>query len=441
MSTVQATEQLATEPKQPFITKGYMLAFILVTSLFFMWAIAHNMNDILIKQFQKALDLSRGQSGFIQFAFYLGYFFMALPAGYVMKRFGYKNGILLGLLFYMTGALLFFPAAEVQSYLFFLFALFVIASGLTFLETAANPYITVMGSPEKGAQRLNLAQSFNGLGAAVAPLLGGVFIFSGIELSEADLNAMGAEAVNAYRAAEAKAVQIPYLVIASVVGFIALLIFLTKMPHISAQSGTNLLEENKKGLRIRELLASRHLRFAVIAQFFYVGAQVCIWSYFIDYSIEVMPGTAEKTAAYYLSLSLFFFMVGRFLGTFLMHFVAPTRLLAVYAVISVALCATAIIADGMPAVIALGLTSPCMSIMFPTIFALGIRGLGGNTEMGSSLIIMAIIGGAIFPPCMGFFADFTTVQMSVLLPLVCFLVVLMFAMYEMRSGKRNLQLN
>lgn len=438
MSTVQATEQLVTGQKQPFITKGYMLAFILVTSLFFMWAIAHNMNDILIKQFQKALDLSRGQSGFIQFAFYMGYFFMALPAGYVMKRFGYKNGILLGLLFYMTGALLFYPAAEVQSYLFFLFALFVIAAGLTFLETAANPYITVMGSPEKGPQRLNLAQSFNGLGAAIAPLLGGVFIFSGIELSEAELNAMGTEAVNAYRATEAKAVQVPYLVIAAVVGFIALLIFVTKMPHIAAQGETNLLEENHKGSKIRELFASRHLKFAVIAQFFYVGAQVCIWSYFIDYSIEVMPGTAEKTAAYYLSLSLLFFMIGRFAGTFLMHFVSPTKLLTIYAVISIVLCLTAMLADGMMAVIALGLTSPCMSIMFPTIFALGIRGLGGNTEIGSSLIIMAIIGGAIFPPCMGFLADFTTMQLSVILPLICFLVVLLFAFFEMRSDKRNI---
>ncbi|HEX7028414.1 MAG TPA: L-fucose:H+ symporter permease [Gammaproteobacteria bacterium] len=410
-----------------------MLAFVLVTSLFFMWAIAHNMNDILIRQFQKALDLSRGQSGFIQFAFYLGYFFMALPAGYVMKRFGYKNGILLGLLFYMAGALLFYPAAEAQSYLFFLVALFVIASGLTFLETAANPYITVMGNPEKGPQRLNLAQSFNGLGAAVAPLLGGLFIFSGIELSETELNAMSTEALNAYRAAEARAVQVPYLVIAAIVGLIALLIFLTKMPHIIAPSGNAVPQDGRGRSRIRELMSSRQLKFAVLAQFFYVGAQVCIWSYFIDYCIEVMPDTPEKTAAYYLSLSLFFFMIGRFLGTFLMHFVSPTRLLAAYAVIAVALCTTAVVADGMPAVIALGLISPCMSIMFPTIFALGIRGLGGNTEIGSSLIIMAIIGGAIFPPCMGFFADFATVQLSVLLPLTCFVVVFLFALYEMQS--------
>lgn len=438
MSTVQETEELVAGQRQPFITRGYMLAFILVTSLFFMWAIAHNMNDILIKQFQKALDLSRGQSGFIQFAFYLGYFFMALPAGYVMKRLGYKNGILVGLLLYMTGALLFYPAAEVRSYLFFLFALFVIASGLTFLETAANPYITVMGSTEKGPQRLNLAQSFNGLGAATAPLLGGLFIFSGIELSDAELNAMSTEALNAYRATEAQTVQMPYLVIAAVVGFIALLIFLTKMPHIAAPEKPGMFDRAGSGhSKIGELLTSVQLKFAVIAQFFYVGAQVCIWSYFIDYTLEVMPGTAEKTAAYYLSLSLFFFMAGRFLGTFLMHFVSPTKLLAAYAVISIGLCLTAMLAGGMPAVIALGLTSPCMSIMFPTIFALGIRGLGRNTEVGSSLIIMAIIGGAVFPPSMGFLADFTTVQLSVIVPLACFLVVLLFALFELRSDRRG----
>jgi FHS family L-fucose permease-like MFS transporter len=233
-------------------------------------------------------------------------------------------------------------------------------------------------------------------------------------------------------------VQVPYLVIAAVVGLIALLVFLTKMPLISIESESGMPREGIGHSRFKALLTARHLKFAVIAQFFYVGAQICIWSYFIDYSIEVMPGTPEKTAAYYLSLSLFFFMAGRFLGTLLMHFVAPARLLAIYAVISIALCAAAVVADGIPAVIALGLTGPCMSIMFPTIFALGIRGLGGNTEIGSSLIIMAIIGGAIFPPCMGFFADFTTVQLSVLLPLACFAVVLMFAGFEVRSGKQGL---
>jgi MFS transporter, FHS family, L-fucose permease len=413
-----------------FITPGYGFAFVLVTSLFFMWALANGLNDILVKQFQKALDLSRGQAGFIQFAFYIGYFVMALPAGLAMKRFGYKNGILFGLLLYMTGAVLFYPAAEAQSYAFFLAALFVIASGLCFLETAANPYITVMGSVEKGPQRLNLAQSFNGLGVSIAPLLGGIFIFSGIELSAEELALMSRADVDSWRAAEARMVQIPYLVLAGAVALVAFLIAVTRMPHITPPDE---ISGDGRHATARELMASPHLKFAVIAQAFYVGAQVCIWSYFIDYSIEVLPGTAEKTAAYYLSLSLFFFMVGRFLGTLLMQFVAPARLLAVYAAVSIALCGAAILLEGLPAVIALGLVSPCMSIMFPTIFALGIRGLGRNTELGSSLIIMAIIGGAVLPPVMGYLSDLTSVQLSVLLPLACFVVVFLFAYSETRK--------
>lgn len=413
-----------------FITPGYGFAFVLVTSLFFMWALANGLNDILVKQFQKALDLSRGQAGFIQFAFYIGYFVMALPAGLVMKRFGYKNGILFGLLLYMTGAILFYPAAEAQSYAFFLAALFVIASGLCFLETAANPYITVMGSVEKGPQRLNLAQSFNGLGVSVAPLLGGIFIFSGIELSADELALMSTTEIDSWRAAEARMVQAPYLVLAGAVALVACLIAITRMPHITPAGATS---GDERHATVRELMASPHLKFAVIAQAFYVGAQVCIWSYFIDYSIEVLPGTSEKTAAYYLSLSLFFFMVGRFLGTLLMQFVAPARLLAVYAAVSVALCGVAVLLDGAAAVIALGLVSPCMSIMFPTIFALGIRGLGKNTELGSSLIIMAIIGGAVLPPVMGYLSDLASVQLSVLLPLACFAVVFLFAYSETRK--------
>jgi FHS family L-fucose permease-like MFS transporter len=428
---VKTTNSKGTTDDQSFLTRGYMLAFILVTSLFFMWGIANGLNDILVKQFQKALVLSRGQAGLIQFAFYIGYFVMALPAGFMMKRFGYKNGILFGLLLYTAGALLFYPAAEVQSYAFFLSALFVIASGLAFLETAANPYITVMGSADKGPQRLNLAQSFNGLAVTVAPLLGGLFIFSGIDMGSNEVASMDEAALDAYREMEAKMVQIPYLVLAGVVALVAVLIALTKMPHITPAG------DNQKHATLRELIASPHLIPAVIAQAFYVGAQVCIWSYFIDYTIEVMPGTAEKTAAYYLSLSLFFFMVGRFLGTLLMQFVAPAKLLAIYAGISTALCLVAVVLDGMPAVIALGLTAPFMSIMFPTIFALGIRVLGRNTEMGSSLIIMAIIGGAVLPPAMGYLSDHTTVQLSVLLPLACFAAVFWFGLTETRKLAQN----
>jgi FHS family L-fucose permease-like MFS transporter len=226
-------------------------------------------------------------------------------------------------------------------------------------------------------------------------------------------------------------VQLPYLALAGVVALVAFLIAITRMPHITPPS--EIAGDGDRHATVRELMTSPHLRPAVIAQAFYVGAQVCIWSYFIDYTIEVMPGTAEKTAAYYLSLSLFFFMVGRFLGTLLMQFVAPFRLLAVYAAVSVLLCGVATLLDGPPAVIALGLVSPCMSIMFPTIFALGIRGLGRNTELGSSLIIMAIIGGAVLPPIMGYLSDLASVQLAMLLPMLCFVAVFHFAFSEARK--------
>ena len=415
-----------------FITRGFGLAFVLVTSLFFMWAIANNFNDILIKQFQKALDLTRMQSGLVQTAFYFGYFTMALPAGWVIRRLGYKNGILIGLMLYALGALLFFPAAEVRQFAFFLAALYVIASGLAFLETAANPFITGMGPPETAAQRLNLAQSFNGLGGFIAPFLGGALIFSGIEYSAAELAAMSPQALDHYRASEAAAVQAPYLGLAAIVGLLALVIFLAPFPRLSEQGAARSAPVGGAG---RGVLGHRHLRWAVVAQCFYVGAQVGIWSYFINFAQD-LTGIGEKAAANYLGISLMGFMAGRFIGTALMRYVPPHRLLALYGLINAGLCAAAIALSGWPAVIALGLTSFFMSVMFPTIFALGIRDLGAHTKLGSSLIIMAIIGGAVIPPMMGYAADVTgAIQAAMGLPLVCFLVVLLFGVWGHRAGQ------
>ena len=413
------------QDKKPFIYRKYALAFVCVTSLFFLWAIAHNFNDILIKQFQKALDLSRMQSGLVQTAFYFGYFLLALPAGVVMRRFGFKNGIIAGLALYALGALLFFPAAEAQSFAFFLGALFVIAAGLTFLETAANPYITVMGDPKSAARRLNFAQAFNGLGAFLAPFVGGALIFSGIEYSAEELARMTPEALAAYRATEARAVQTPYLGLAAITTILALVIFLIPFPRLA-------LEGESRRWFDRGVLRFRHLRHAVIAQFFYVGAQVGIWSYFINFAQD-LTGAPEKTAANYLGFSLIAFMIGRFTGVALMGRIAPQRLLALYAVLNVLLCIAAAGAEGMAAVIALGATSFFMSIMFPTIFALGIKDIGEHAKIGSSLIVMAIIGGALFPPLMGLISDLTaSIQYAMLVPAVCFAVVFYFG----RSGHK-----
>lgn len=420
--------QLSTQSSEPgkkklLVKKIYIVAFCWVTSLFFMWAIANNFNDILIKQFQKALDLSRMQSGLVQTAFYFGYFTMALPAGWVMTKVGYKNGILIGLGLYALGALLFVPASNAMTFGFFLFALYIIASGLAFLETAANPFVTVMGPPESAAQRLNLAQSFNGLGGFMAPFIGGALIFSGIEHSAADLAAMTPDVLDAYRATEAAAVRLPYIGLAAIVTLLAIGIYFTKFPKIEeAESEVTPKLSETKG----SIWAKRQLPWAVTAQFFYVGAQVGIWSYFINFSQE-LGGVGEKTGANFLGISLMGFMIGRFIGTFLMRFIRPNLLLSVYALICVGLCVVAVMTSGMNAVYALGLTSFFMSIMFPTIFALGVQGLGQQTKLGSSFIVMAIIGGAIFPPMIGYISDQAgSIQAGFALPIFAFLVVALF---------------
>jgi FHS family L-fucose permease-like MFS transporter len=420
-----------TDPAEPaqvggaFIKPGFAIGFALVTSLFFLWAIANNFNDILIRQFQKALDLNRGEAGFIQFVFYLGYFTMALPAGMVIRRLGYKGGILMGLALYALGALLFVPAAHVRVYGLFLTALYVLASGAAFLETAANPYIAHFGDPGRAAMRLNLAQSFNGLGAVVAPLLGSRFIFSGVEHTKAALAAMAAAQLAAFRVSEALRVQAPYLVLALVVVALALLIAVTPLPKVDESASA---ENGEAKTTLTGLFRAPGFAWAVAAQFFYVGAQVGIWSYFIDFTKDVTPWVSERTAAQLLSASLFGFMVGRFFGTWLMRTIAPVRLLWFYAIAAGALVAAAIVLPGYAAIAALGLSSFFMSIMFPTIFSLGVQDLGGGAKLGSSFIIMAIIGGAIFPPLMGEISGISgNIRLAMILPVACFAVIAWFA--------------
>ncbi|UIJ45514.1 L-fucose:H+ symporter permease [Sphingomonas cannabina] len=410
-------------PRGAFITPGYLAGFALVTSLFCLWAIANNFNDILIRQFQKALDLNRTEAGFIQFVFYLGYFTMALPAGLLMRRFGYRAGILAGLGLYASGALLFYPAAEVRQYAVFLTALFVIASGAAFLETAANPYIVAFGDPSRASQRLNFAQAFNGFGGFIAPIIGGRFIFSGVEHSRGQLAAMAPAQLEAYRLAEARMVQGPYLTLACVVVLVAIAVALVRLPEIGAGPA-----RQTERTSLWQVLKVPSLAGAVAAQFFYVGAQVGIWSFFVDFVKELVPATPERTAAYLLSVSLILFMSGRFIGTLLMQRIAARRLLLVFALANIALTAVAIVASGWVAVAALGLTSFFMSIMFPTIFSLGVKDLGDKAMLGSSLIIMAIIGGAVFPPLMGLVSHWAgTIQAAVALPLACFVAVAVYA--------------
>ncbi len=407
------------------------LAIILITSLFFLWGFALNLNPILIPHLKKACQLTDFQSALIDSASYIAYFLVALPAGLLMKRLGYKAGITVGLLLFATGTFLFYPAAEFRNYAFFLVALFIIASGLTFLETAANPYITVLGDAESATQRLNFAQSFNGLAAFLAPLMGGRFILSGKTLTHNEEQAMSPQQLDDYLNLEASSVQVPFLIIGAVVLLVAILIWRTALPEIKEQ------EDETSQKAQGSILGEKNLILGVIAQFFYVGAQVCVSSFFIRFSDKV-AGIDEKSAAYLLSGALLGFMIGRFVGTYLMRFIAPSRLLMIYSIINFGLLLFAVSAEGMVAIYALVGVEFFMSIMFPTIFALSIRGLGEKTKIGSSLVIMSIVGGAVFPVIMGRVSDVSNIQVSYIVPAVCFVVVLIFAIKNLKAGSIKL---
>jgi len=412
-------------------TTSYVLPLILIVSLFFMWGMGGSINDILIQQFKKTFVLTDFESGLVQSAFYLGYFLLAVPASLIMRKFNYKTGIVIGLFLFATGALLFYPAAENASYGFFLVALFVIASGLTFLETAGNPYVSALGEPESATFRLNLAQSFNPIGCITGILIGQNFILSGIEHSKAQLAKMTPEAVKAYYTSEVHAVQTPYLVIGIVIVIAALVILATKFPVVKdeeTQGGSTATQT------LKFIFGKRHFKQAVMAQFFYVGAQVCIWSFLIRYIQGTIPGTPEKTAANFLTISLVVFTAGRFIGTALLKRIKGHNLLWIYAAINLVLITVALIFPGTIGLWALVGTSFFMSIMYPTIFSLGIRGLGEHTKLAASVLVMAIIGGALITPIMGLVSVHFGIGKAIVVPLLCFAMV---AYYGIKGYKEK----
>ncbi len=415
---------------------NYTLPLILVTSLFFLWGLANSLNGTLVKQFQTALDLQRWQANIVETAFYAGYFVMALPAGVVMRRYGYKAGILLGLILYAAGAFLFYPAADVRSYSFFLIALFMIASGIAFLETAANLYVTVLGDPAKGDYRLNFAQSFNGMSIILGPVIGGFFIFSDKEYSQEALAAMPIIESEAIRASHAASVQTPYLLIGCIVAVVAVLFALTKMPELKS---TEKVESN---VTIRELLKHKHLVLGIVAQFLNLGAQVTLWGNFVDLKLDYAPETnlwiveqiyqitsdmsATQTASFHASFAFVLFLLGRFLGTFLMGKFKSSHILGIYAIGAVASLIIAMLGGGIIAVVSLMLVYFFQSIMFPTIFALSCKNLGEGSKLASSLIIMSIVGGSIIPPVAASLFKINT-NMALAIPLFCFSYIVFYA--------------
>jgi len=415
----RVSEQTArlTEPQ-------YVLPFVLITSLFFLWAFGVNLNDILIPHLKKAFRLTDFRSSLIQTSFFGGYFLAALPAGRLMERTGYKKGILTGLIMCAAGALLIIPAASARVYGFFLFALFVMACGQSFLEVAANPYVTILGPPESSERRLNLAQSFNAVGAVVTPFVGAAFILTASQYSSLQLSAMSPEELQAYQIAEANTVKGPYLVISGIFLLVAALIYFSRLPEIREK---DVEADGHKSLR--GILRYPHLVKGVVAQFFYVGAQIGVASFVIRFAQHIATGTPEKTAANYLKLHLLGFMIGRFAGAALMKRIPAPKLLSVFAAGALVCGIIAVVTTGVAPLWAIVLIGFFNSIMFPTIFALSLKHLGSCTKLGSSLLVMSIIGGAVFPAIMGRISDLSSIQRAFLIPLICYAYVMYFALW------------
>ena len=379
----------------------FLAPFVLVTSLFFLWGFAHSILDVLNKHFQETLHINKTQSAFIQMVLYGGYFLMALPAGRIISRFGYRAGVLSGLCLYGIGALLFIPGSMLLSFPFFLFSLFVIGCGLTCLETAANPYVTVLGSPQDAERRINLAQSLNGLGWIVGPLVGGLFLFSGGS-GEADI-------------------ATPYTIIGVAVLLVAVLFSFVKLPDVQAASSVEAVDESDRGL-----WSHRHFVFGLGALFLYVAAQTGINSFFINYVVEEGDVT-NAVAALMLSFGrMGFFLCGRISGFLLMKRIRPEKLLIGCALGAIFAMSLVIFVRGVPGMGAIMVCSLCESIMFPTIFAFALRGLGRHTKTASSYLIMCIVGGAVAPVLMGMIADTWCMAWGFLVPLCCFVYIVAY---------------
>lgn len=394
--------------------KSFLIPFILITSLFFLWGTAHSILDVLNKHFQDVLGISKSTSGLVQFSVYGAYFVMAIPAGLFMKKYGYRKGIILGLLLFATGAYLFIPVGIIQEFWAVLVALFILASGLACLETAANPYSTVLGPKESAASRINLSQSFNGMGWIVGPLLGGMLIFGNKSIDGNNFSS----------------VVLPYTIIGTVVLLIAIFFFFIKLPEIEPETEVQ-VQQNKSFTEVvkKSLWKYPHFYLAVLAQFFYVAAQTGVNSFFINYVVENMPQFNELKASQILAFGgMGAFFIGRLSGSYIMKIFNPERLLLLYAIANTLLMALTVVGMGMASIVALFMSYFFMSIMFPTIFALGIRNLGPLTQKASSFIVMSIVGGAFCPMLMGRLADLWNMNIGFIIPMICFALVAVYAL-------------
>ena len=381
---------------------NYLWPFILVTTLFFLWGFAHSILDVLNKHFQETLHIDKTQSALVQAVVYGGYFLMALPAGWIIRRFGYRTGVIAGLMLYGVGALLFIPGGSIQSFPFFLLSLFIIGCGLTCLETAANPYVTVLGDSEGAEQRINLSQSFNGLGWIVGPLVGGYFAFS-----QGGGN-----------------ISLPYAVIGVVVLCVAFIFTRVKLPEVEAAE----VETTTFRCAEKSIWQHRNFVWGMAALFLYVAAQTGINSFFINYVTETSPTISNDTAAMLLGYGgMGLFMVGRMGGGWIMARIRSERVLLACAIGATCAMGVLLTGAGVWGIVAFFVCYLCESIMFPTIFSLSLRGMGHHTKLASSLLIMCIVGGAIAPVVMGAIADSQSMSLAFIVPLLCFVFISVYA--------------
>jgi len=398
----------------PFTEKRYVVTLAFVVSLFMLWGIAITMGDVLNRHFQKVLHISKAKSALVQFSMFGAYAVMGIPAGLFMKKFGYKNGVLLGLLLYATGSFLFVPAANAESFTFFRVALFILACGLATLETVAHPFVAVLGPQNSSAQRLNFAQGFNGLGGVLGSALGGYFILRAIH--SGDLGS----------------VKVVYSAIGTLLLIIAAAFFFLKIPAITDTPDVEADAESlavatgpQKLKHAKKLFQHIHFKWAIAAQFFNVAAQGGTWAFFINYGVEKMNFTSEK-AAYFFSFSMILKMGGRFAGAYIMRYIEPNKLLGVFALCNILMCLLIAQGFGWTSFIALIMLNFFFSIMFPTIYSLGLKDLGPHKQQASSFIVLGVAGGAVFPPLMGLIANHN-IAAAYYLPIICYAFISLFA--------------
>ena len=432
MASTPAAHGEAERGKARLVFPGLTVPFILLILCFAAWGSAANLTDVLVGVFRSIFDMSNFQSSLVQFAYYGAYFSLAIPAALINRRFGYKAGVLTGLGLASVGGLLFIPASNLLVFEFFLVALFVLAAGLSILETSANPFVIAMGPEESATQRLNLAQSFNPVGANIGVLLGAVLILPQIT-SEAAKTIMTPEELEKSQEADLSLVLGPYLGIAAVLLLIWVLILFRKMATPVEQSHED--GEARSGAFGR-LWRNKHYRYGVAAQFFNVAAQVCAWTFTIQYAQDVV-GVPTENSGWYLQASLIVFLVSRFVMTYLLGIFRPTKLLFIMAALGVALCVTAMFFESMVGLIAVVAISLSLSLMFPTIYGVALRGLGEDAKFGAAGLVMAILGGAVVTPIMGLVMDRMGTALAFVVPGVCLALVALYALFDLRTDREG----